>query len=64
MKKKGLAKLRVCIDYRLLNDLTRKNVYLILRIDELQDRLVGALWFTALDIQDAYYRIQMEEGEE
>ena len=56
--------LRPCIDYRKLNDVTRKNRYPLPRIDELQDRLLGAKWFTAIDIRDAYYRVRMKEGEE
>ncbi|SLM35926.1 gag-pol polyprotein [Lasallia pustulata] len=56
--------LRPCIDYRKINALTKKNRYPLPRIDELQDRLVGAVWFTAIDVRDAYYRIRMKEGEE
>ena len=56
--------LRPCIDYRKLNAMTRKNRYPLPRIDELQDRLQGAKWFTAIDIRDAYYRIRMKKGEE
>ncbi len=56
--------LRPCIDYRKLNAITKKNRYPLPRIDELQDRLLGAKWFTALDIRDAYYRIRMKKGEE
>jgi len=56
--------LRPCIDYRKLNAITRKNRYPLPRIDELQDRLLNAKWFTAIDIRDAYYRIRMKEGEE
>ena len=56
--------LRPCIDYRKLNIITKKNRYPLPRIDELQDRLIGAKWFTAIDIRDAYYQIRMKEGEE
>ena len=56
--------LRPCIDYRKLNAIIKKNRYPLPRIDELQDRLLGAKWFTAIDIRDAYYRIRMKEGEE
>ena len=56
--------LRVCIDYRKLNEITKKNRYPLPRIDELQDRLIGAKWFTAIDVRDAYYRVRMKEGEE
>ena len=61
-KKNG--SLRPCIDYRKLNAITKKNRYPLSRIDELQDRLIGAKWFMAIDIRDAYYRIRMKEGEE
>ena len=39
-KKNG--SLQSCIDYRKLNAITRKNQYPLSRIDELQDRLIGA----------------------
>ena len=39
-KKNG--SLRPCIDYRKLNAITKKNRYPLLRIDELQNRLIGA----------------------
>ena len=61
-KKNGT--LRACIDYRKLNAIIRKNRYPLPRIDELQDRLVGVKWFTAIDIRDAYYRIRIKKGEE
>ena len=56
--------LRVCIDYRPLNAVTKKNRYPLPRIDELQDRLLGAKHFTSLDVRDAYYRVRMKEGHE
>ena len=62
LKKDG--SLRPCIDYRKLNAIIKKNQYPLLRIDELQDRLIGAKWFTAIDIRDAYYQICIKEGEE
>ena len=43
--------LRLCIDYQKLNDITVKNRYLLSNISELQDQLVGAQWFTKLDLQ-------------
>ena len=61
-KKNG--SLRPYIDYRKLNAITKKNWYPLLRIDELQDRLIGTKWFMVIDIRDAYYRICMKEGEE
>jgi hypothetical protein len=33
-------------------------------IQEIQDKIQGAVWFTKFDITDAYYRIRIAEGEE
>ena len=56
--------LRPCIDFRPTNAITKKNVYPLPLIQELQNRLGGKKWFTALDVRDAYYRVRMAEGEE
>jgi hypothetical protein len=56
--------LRLCVDYRKLNDMTRKNRYPLPNIQELRDRLAGAKYFTSLDLRDGYYQIRMKEGEE
>lgn len=56
--------LRLCVDYRGLNNITIKNSYPLPLISELQDRLQGAQWFTKFDIPAAYNRIRMKHGEE
>ena len=61
-KKNG--KLRLCVDYRQLNDITIKNRYPLPLIEELRDKLGTAQWFTALDLKGAYNLIRMKEGEE
>lgn len=61
-KKNG--KLRLCVDYRKLNDITVKNCYPLPLISELRDTLVGAQWFTAIDLKGAYNLIRMKKGEE
>lgn len=61
-KKNG--KLRLCVDYRQLNDITIKNRYPLPLITELRDRLHGAKWFTTLDLKGAYNLIRIKEGEE
>jgi hypothetical protein len=61
-KKNG--KLRLCVDYRQLNDITIKNRHPLPLIREIRDRLHGARWFTALDLRGAYNLIRMKEGEE
>ena len=53
---------RIYIDYRRLNKDTVKNVYLLPLIDEIRDRLVGATYFTKVDIRDVYYYIRIKKG--
>jgi hypothetical protein len=60
LKKDG--KLQPCINFRKLNKITIKNRYLLPNISELQDRLVGAQYFTALDLQGAYNLVRIKEG--
>ena len=61
-KKNG--KLRLCVDYRQLNDITVKDRTPLSRIDETMDRLQGADEFTIFDLVGAYYRLRMKKGEE
>jgi hypothetical protein len=56
--------LRLCVDFRKLNDITIKNRYPLPNIQELRDRLSRAKFFTALDLRDGYHLIRMKEGEE
>lgn len=61
-KKNG--KLRMCVDYRKLNDITVKNRYPLPNANELRDRLQGAQWFTKLDMRGAYNQIRVAKGHE
>ena len=61
-KKNG--KMRMCVDYRQLNDITIKNRYPLPLISELRDRLHGANYFTTLDLKGAYNLIRIKEGDE
>ena len=52
------------MDYRPLNAITIKDRHPLPQIDEMQDCIRGAKWFTKLDITDAYYRLQIAKGKE
>ena len=52
--------LRMCIDYRSLNQQTVKNRYPLPRIDDLFDQLQGAKVFSSIDLQSAYYQVRLK----
>ena len=50
---------RVVIDYRALNDVTIKNKYPLPLMDELFDRVHGALWFSKIDLRTGFHQIKI-----
>ena len=58
--KKKNGNLRMCIDYRSLNQQTVKNRYPLPRIDDLFDQLQGAQVFSSIDLQSAYYQVRLK----
>lgn len=53
------GKLRLCIDYRYLNENTVKNTYPLPRIDTLLDQLQGHKFFSAIDLASGYHQIKL-----
>ena len=41
---------RFCVDYRHLNDVTRKDSYSLPHIDDALDKVAGSQWFSSLDL--------------
>jgi hypothetical protein len=62
--KKADGSLRLCVDYRGLNEITIKNQYPLPLICETLDRLAKAKWYTKLDLRWGYNQIRMAKGEE
>ena len=59
-KKNG--KLRLCVDYRQLNDITVKDSFALPRLEEIFDCLHGAKYFSTMDIKSGYHQIEVEES--
>ncbi|EKD11955.1 polymerase [Drepanopeziza brunnea f. sp. 'multigermtubi' MB_m1] len=62
--KKQDGSFRFCIDFRALNNLTRKDRYFLFLIDKTFARLLRAKIFTKLDIRQAFYRIRIDLASE
>jgi len=58
VKKLG-GSIRLCIDYRKLNAITKKDRYLILLIEETIARIIGYKIITKLDIRKVFNRIRI-----
>ena len=59
--RKKCGGVRACVDYRRLNDLTKKDAYPLPKINECLDCLGDAKLFSTLDLQSGYWQIGVKE---
>ena len=59
--KKSDGTMRFCIDYRKLNQITRKDSHPLPRIPEALDSLGRAHYFSTLDLRSGYWQIEMAD---
>lgn len=62
--KKKDGSLRLCVDYRGLNKITRKDRYPLPLNPNLLDQLSRAKIFTKIDLRTGYNNVQISEGDE
>lgn len=53
--------LRMCVDYRRLNAVSRADAYPMPRVDDLIDQLGKAKFITTLDLSRGYWQVPVEE---
>lgn len=58
-KKNG--KLRMCLDYRMLNKRSVKDAYALPKIEEIFDVLQGSKVFSTIDMKSGYHQVEVEE---
>lgn len=56
-------KQKFCINYRILNVITKKDYYLLLLTDKLKNRFAKTKIYTKLNLWDIYYFIKIAERE-
>jgi hypothetical protein len=47
------------MDYKKLNSVMKKDCFPLPRIDDAQDMLAGAKWFTTLDMKSGYWEVDL-----
>ena len=61
--KKKSGELRMCIDFRALNNITIKNKYPLPRVDELLDQLSTGRYFSKLDLTSGYWQVRIKDND-
>ncbi len=59
--KKKDGSLRMCIDFRRLNKVTKKDPYQLPRVDALTDRMQGCSYFSSIDVLSAFWNVPMAD---
>jgi len=62
--RKKTGELRLCVDFRGLNAITKKNRYPLPLVNDLLDRVQGCSIFSLIDLKSAYSHIRIKEGDE
>jgi hypothetical protein len=61
--KKKDGSMRMCVDYRALNEVTIKNKYPLPRTNDLFDQLKGAKYLSMIDPRSGYHQLKIRESD-
>ena len=59
--KKKTGKPCICVDFRKINNVTKKDSYALSNIQELLDCVAGARWYSTLDLACGFWQVQVRE---
>lgn len=62
VRRHGSGKLRICGDWRKLNQITEDDPYLMNNPAEILSRVSGAKFISTIDLNSAYYQVPLEEN--
>ena len=51
-----------CVDYRVLNSLTKKDAYPLSPVAECLDALAGSQWFSSMDLNSGFWQVGLEKN--
>ena len=63
LAKKKDGTLRCSVDYRQLNDATRKDAYPLLRTVDCLDAMSGSHWFSTFDLRSSYHPVALDPSD-
>ena len=61
--KKKDGSVRFCVDYRKLNECTKKDAHPLPHIGDSLDALSGSCWFSTWDLAQGFYQVEMDEND-
>ena len=62
--KKKNGNIRMCVDYRRLNNKTRKDAFPLPRVDKIFYHLVGTKYFSTVNLKSAYNQVDIDESDQ
>ena len=61
VRKKGADRIRLCIDYRRLNEVTINDPFQMPCIEDLLNQVAGATWLSKQDLNKGFYQVPLSQ---